>query len=265
MPSALDALFILLAGALAGITTGIMGGSGVMVVVPMLTTLLGYTSQEAIGSSLLIDVIATVVTSFFYWRHGNLELRAGIWIGAGSVAGAQLGSFFADLIPSVAMGSAFGFFLLPMGLFIAIKGFGRPPVGTPSAAPSGVNTSLSDYLRAMGLGFVMGIFSGLFGAGGGVMFLLVLVLVLHYPLHKAVGTSSFIMLLTAGSGSLGYFLHGNLSTHQMATSLIAGVMTAVTAGLGSRIAHYVSEKTLSRIIGVIFAALGVMMISLQLA
>jgi len=42
-------------------------------------------------------------------------------------------------------------------------------------------------------------------------------------------------------------------------------MTAVTAGLGSRIAHYVSEKTLSRIIGVIFAALGVMMISLQLA
>jgi len=82
---------------------GIMGGSGVMVVVPMLTLLLSFPVHTAIGTSLLIDVIATVVTSFIYCRHQHLYIKPGLWIGLGSVIGAQARSLFADMMPSVGL------------------------------------------------------------------------------------------------------------------------------------------------------------------
>jgi uncharacterized membrane protein YfcA len=95
----LEVILLLLIGTGAGVMVGIMGGSGVMVVVPMLTLLLAFPVHVAIGTSLLIDVIATVVTAAIYHRHQNVFIRPGFWIAFGSVVGALLGSRCADLIP----------------------------------------------------------------------------------------------------------------------------------------------------------------------
>ncbi len=65
-------IIILFIGAGAGILTGIMGASGVMVVVPMLTLVLSFSVHKAIGTSLLINILAAVVTSIIYYRHCHL-------------------------------------------------------------------------------------------------------------------------------------------------------------------------------------------------
>jgi uncharacterized membrane protein YfcA len=57
---------------------------------------------------------------------------------------------------------------------------------------------------------LLGINSGLFGAGGGLMFLLVLLIILKYPTRIAIGTSSLIMAMTSTSGTIGYALQGNV-------------------------------------------------------
>jgi len=54
---------------------------------------------------------------------------------------------------------------------------------------------------------------GVFGAGGGGMILIILVFIHHYPIHVAVGTSSFIMMIIAASGTAGYVLHGNIDIY----------------------------------------------------
>jgi uncharacterized membrane protein YfcA len=92
------------------------------------------------------------------------------------------------------------------------------------------------------------------------MILLILIFILHYPVHLAVGTSSFIMMITAASGTAGYILHENIDIH---AALIASVPTVLAAGLGAAIANRVGEKTLGRIIGVLLTTLGVAMIATQ--
>jgi len=88
MFSTIEIIIILLIGAGAGVFTGVMGGSGVVVVVPSLTLFLGFPVHVAIGTSLLTNVIAALVTSVIYYRHHNLYIKPGLWIAIGSVVGA---------------------------------------------------------------------------------------------------------------------------------------------------------------------------------
>lgn len=263
--SPVGVLLVLAIGTGAGVMVGIMGGSGVMVVVPMLTLLLSFPVHTAIGTSLLIDVIATVVTTTVYHRHQNVYVKPGLWIAAGSVAGALVGSRFADMIPPVGMVNLFGLLLVPTGVYLWVKGLGRPGRGIPGGDDQAGAVRLPvqtrrQQLTALGLGVFVGIMCGLFGAGGGGMILLILIFVLRYPVHLAVGTSSFIMMITATSGTAGYVLHGNIDIQ---AALIASVPTVLTAGIGAGIANRVGERTLGRIIGFVLAALGLAMIATQ--
>jgi len=101
---------------------------------------------------------------------------------------------------------------------------------------------------------------GIFGAGGGGMILLILIFVLRYPVHVAVGTSSFIMMITAASGTVGYALQENIDVY---AALIASATALLAAGLGALVANRVSERTLGRAIGAVLTALGVAMVSAQ--
>jgi len=260
----IEIIIILMIGTGAGIMVGIMGGSGVMVVVPMLTLLLSFPVHTAIGTSLLIDVIATVVTSTIYHRHQNVYIRPGLWIALGSVVGAQAGSAFADLIPAIGMSNLFGLMLIPMGVLLWIRGIRRTTGGLKGGNSENTTRlpvqTRKQQLIALGLGGFVGVMCGLFGAGGGGMILIILVFVLQYPLHLAVGTSSFIMAITAASGTAGYALHENIDIY---AALIASVPTLLAAGIGAWVANRVSERTLGRIIGAVLAALGVAMIVTQ--
>ena len=92
------------------------------------------------------------------------------------------------------------------------------------------------------------------------MFLLVLMIVLKFPTHMAIGTSSLIMAITAASGTLGYALHGNVD---FSTGIILTVAAIIGGLLSARLANKVSEKVLTRIVGAVFAALGIAMIFLH--
>jgi hypothetical protein len=262
--SVTEIVIILFIGAGAGIMVGIMGGSGVMVVVPMLTLLLSFPVHTAIGTSLLIDVIATVVTSFIYHRHKNVYIKPGLWIALGSVFGAQAGTIFADMIPPLGMSNLFGLMLIPMGILLWVRGIRRTTGGLQDNDSENTTRlpaqTRKQQLTAVGLGLFVGIMCGLFGAGGGGMILLILVFVLRYPLHLAVGTSSFIMAITAASGTAGYILHGNIDVY---AALIASVPTLLAASLGATVGNRVSERTLGRIIGAVLTTLGVVMIATQ--
>ena len=260
--SLLEIIIILLIGVGGGIMVGIMGGSGVMVVVPMLTLLLSFPVHIAIGTSLLINIVAALVTSFIYYRHHNLYLKPALWIALGSIVGAQAGSIFADMIPPIGMSNLFGLMLIPMGIVLWVRGVGRTTGGVNNNSNGNglpVETT-KGRLIAVALGLLVGIMCGLFGAGGGGMIFITLIFVLHYPIHLAVGTSSLIMAITALSGTIGYAMQGNIDIY---AALIASATTIPAAGLGALVANRVSEKTLGRIIGAVLTLLGIAMIAIQ--
>jgi len=87
------------------------------------------------------------------------------------------------------------------------------------------------------------------------MFMIALV-ILGYPLHLAVGTSTMIMTLTTASGTLGHALIGNLPIKPV----IWATLGTCLGSFGSAfVANRLSEENLGKLVAVVFGVLGVAM------
>lgn len=104
-----------------------------------------------------------------------------------------------------------------------------------------------DVLVAIAVGLIGGVASGLFGVGGGAIFVPAMVLLLGEEQHTAQGVSLAVIVLTAISGSYVNLRHNNVER----TVFAAVTPVAVIAVLGSSyVANQLSAETLQRIFGV---------------
>jgi uncharacterized membrane protein YfcA len=260
----MEYLLVLLIGCVAGIVTGLIGASGVMVVVPALAVL-GYSTSDAIGASLFIDTVASLVVAWTYYQNKHLNLKQGIWITIGSVSGAQIGSLISPSIPDVGLSSAFSVFLVITALIFWFRGARGVAPGLKSDESTQVAARQSRLLKVLRsnviasglvLGILVGIVTGLLGAGGGVMILLILVFVMQYEMHEGIGTSTLIMAFTAASGAIGHAVSSSLP---LQAAIYGAVGTVIGGRFAARFANRVNESVLSKVVGSVFAVLAVVM------
>jgi hypothetical protein len=257
---------ILTIGFVAGIVTGLIGASGVMLIVPVLV-MLGFTVFDAIGVSLFADTVASLVVSWTNYQANNLNLKQGWWIAVGSILGAQLGSYISPNIPEVGLGNSFAIFLFLSALIFWRRGKNNGSASLEDRlGENDKNNALLALLRknviisGLLLGMLVGIISGLLGAGGGVMILLILVFVMGYKVHEGIGTSTFIMAFTAASGALGHAITGNLPAK---AALFTALGTVIGGRIAAKYANKVNEAVLSKTVGSIFGFLAIMMVVVQ--
>ena len=257
MLGALLGFFILLIGALDGVIDAFIGASGGMINVPVLS-LIGVPIKAAIGTSLAVDVVGDCVVAYTYNEHKNVDVKVGLLLMIGTVFGAQIGSAVGSALPSFGLEAAYAIFLIVGGIY-----FWRKKGKVKAlAVHKGLNFS-SSKIRAIVtilIGLAVGSFVVLFGGGGGGMILMVLLFVFGFPMHKAIGTSVMVEAGSSLSGCLGYAIRGHIN-------LLYGVILMVGIIIGGRIAakyvNKVNEETFSKFVGVIFVALGVLMILLR--
>ncbi len=244
-------VLILLVGSFAGMMTGLMGASGVMAVVPGMI-LLGYNAHQAVGTSLAVDMTASLIVAWTYYNHGRVALRQGVWIAITAMLGAQIGSHLSVFVPEVSISGGFGLFLLVSSILFWKNGTGSD-LERIQGSSIAQRVKQHPLLVSVVVGLWAGIYSGLFGAGGGLLFLFALLL-LGYSLHQAVGTSTMIMALTTASGAIGHALIGNLPY-----LAFGGIATGTVLGsfASARFANQMNERFLGKAIAVIFGLLGI--------
>ncbi|MDP6048208.1 MAG: sulfite exporter TauE/SafE family protein [Candidatus Bathyarchaeota archaeon] len=255
--------FVLYLGGLglaSGLVMSLIGASAVMVIVPGITIVLNYPMHKAIGVSLLVDVIASMAVGYAYWRNGNVDLREGLWIALGAIAGAQFGAGITVEIPGTFLAIGYGVWMIGAGATIWKKGLDRTKIADRFYKYIRFKTRTWQIVLCIFLGLLIGLNSGIFGAGGGVLIMLVLMFVLDYPIHSAIGTSTVIMAITAASSTTGYMMRGNVD---VTASLIVAAGTVIGGLSGAKFVNYVSERKLSKIVGGIFMILGVVMTVLR--
>lgn len=93
-------LYSLLTGGAAGLINGLFGGGGGMIVVPMLVWLLKLPPKRAHATAILIILPLSLVSGLFYAAFGNLDLRVGIPVTLGVVAGGALGALLLSKLSS---------------------------------------------------------------------------------------------------------------------------------------------------------------------
>lgn len=257
----MEIFLVLLIGCFSGVVTGLTGASGVMVVVPLITIFFNFPIHEAIGTSLVVDVLTSLVISLTYFKNDNIALKSAGWVALSSVTMAQIGARFSDKIPERGLDSGFSFILIVLALIIWRTGIKR---NKELAVPF----NLSDYksplwrlvlsvLLAGGSGFM----TGFIGAGGGTNILLILLFVNKFPMHKALGTSILIMSFTALSGVIGHASFGNVNLMTGLTLAFSAILTGIYC---ARFTSRISEHSLSRLMSMVYLILGAVMMFVNL-
>lgn len=195
----------MITGVVVGLGQGLLGVGGAFIMVPVMVAVfdhLGWDQDIAVkiafGTSLLVIFPAAVATTAAHQRREAIWWKAAIVIGIAGAAGSLLGSTLTTrVIGGEIMKIVFGVVVI----LSSVRLLTAKPVEsheTPQESP----------LLWVSFGFLVGMFSGLLGAGGGILLVPVMVTVLKFRMHQAVATSAAVMVFTSGAGALGYFING---------------------------------------------------------
>lgn len=102
-------------------------------------------------------------------------------------------------------------------------------------------------LRLAAIGTLAGLFSGLFGVGGGVVMVPLLVLWLGYGLREATGTSLAAIVLIAGVAVVAHAGYGNVDVEK-------GLLVGLPAVGGVVVGTWLQQRLPQRAIGLAFSA-----------
>lgn len=112
-------LLLILIGLLAGLSSGLFGIGGGILIVPALIYFLGYSQEMATGTSLavLLPPVGLAAVMVFY-RAGHVDFRAAVVLAVcvllGGWAGAHLATYWSQAVMKV----FFGLFVTGVGLYI---------------------------------------------------------------------------------------------------------------------------------------------------
>ena len=197
-------LVCLIAGLGAGIGTGLAGLSAAAVISPMLISFLGVPAYQAVGISLVSDVLASAISAYTYGKNKKLDLKDGLVMMGTVLIFTLVGSYLSSLVPNQMMGS----FSIYVTFLVGVKFIIRPVMTTPEVLEE--KATRTKIIQSILCGIVIGLICGFVGAGGGMMLLLILTSVLGYELKTAVGTSVFIMTFTALTGGVSHLVIGGM-------------------------------------------------------
>src|SRR5437867_10043468 len=114
-------------------------------------------------------------------------------------------------------------------------------------------------VRLVLIGLVAGFFSALFGVGGGIIMVPLLILAARFPERRAMATSLASIGLIALVGTISYTFHGDV---QLGYALLVGLPAAVGAVAGSSLQQRVTTPTLTIGFAGLLTAIGVWLLVL---
>ncbi len=112
-----NGLMILL-GALTGLVTGLVGAGGGFIIVPILVFLAGLNMKEAVGTSLFIIAINSIIGFLGDLGHLNVDWFFLLLFTIISIVGIFFGIYLSRFINSQKLKKAFGWMVLIMGIYI---------------------------------------------------------------------------------------------------------------------------------------------------
>ena len=108
-------------------------------------------------------------------------------------------------------------------------------------------------VRLLAIGVAAGLFSALFGVGGGIIVVPLLVVVVGMAARPATGTSLAALAITAAAGAAAYALHGDVKPGAAA---IVGLPAVLGVVAGVTLQQRLATRTLTLGFALLLAAVG---------
>jgi uncharacterized protein len=250
-----------------GIALGLIGGGGSILTVPVLVYLFGINPVLATAYSLFIVGATSLVGIFPKYRDGMVNLKTATIFGIPSIIAVYATrKWIVPAIPDEIL--RVGQFtlskpLMLMLLFAVLMTFAAITMIHEKKEEHEETEAVQKFNYPLIIleGLVVGVLTGLVGAGGGFLIIPALVLFSRLPMKQAVGTS---LLIIAMKSLLGFL--GDLSHYDMDWKLLL-IVTGLAIGglfLGNRFSRQVNEKTLKKAFGWFVLLMGLYIIVKEL-
>lgn len=250
----INLILLPLLGFIIGLFVTTIGGGGGVFYVPVLALLFNVPTQLAVATSLASVLPTTAMGAISHHRLGNVDIRTGLILGIGGIAGTFIGAYIATMLPSIILRKIFGVFLLILTIPMVINAIKRHK---KSGEDTKKHSRLTGPKRAIGslFGVLSGILAGLFGISGTPPVTAGLY-ILGLPAMVVVGTSIFVLIFNSISGVTGYFLLGQFDPMLI---VLLGGGGAVGAFVAPKLLKRINEKTLEKIYAPLLVTLNVIL------
>jgi uncharacterized membrane protein YfcA len=255
-----------IASVLIGLSLGLIGGGGSILTVPVLVYLFKVEPVTATSYSLFIVGSTSLAGALPKYRQGLLDLKTAFIFGVPSIIAVFATRKF--LVPSIPQ-KVFTIgdlvitkpilLMLLFAVLMITASFSM--IKTNKQQPAELPVQYYNYPMITLEGVVVGVLTGLVGAGGGFLIIPALVLFCKLPMKKAVGTS---LLIIAAKSLIGFT--GDLSNYAMDWNLLLSVTAAAVAGIfiGNRLSNKISGDKLKKAFGWFVLAMGIYIIIKEL-
>ncbi len=264
--------YLVVMGFLIGIMGGFFGVGGSFIAGPALRAV-GLDWNVAVGTDLAHIVGKSVVAAKRHRALGNVDLRLGLIMALGTIAGAECGAQLIELLKRAGnVNSVVSY--VSIVIYVSISSFmiweswktlrlqkTRRAAGKTSktgakhdessfvhvtdaiqrfqlkpmiALPASGVKGISLWIILL-VSFIGGLFSGFLGGGAGYIRMPMLVYVLGIPTHLAVGTDLFEIIISASYGTFSHAIKGNVD---IMIALVMNTGAAIGAQIGAISTQY---------------------------
>jgi len=260
-------IFGYIASIFIGVSLGLIGGGGSILTVPVLVYLLGIDAFLATEYSLFIVGVSSLVGSASYFKKGLVNFRIAFVFGIPSIISIFLTrNYLLPMIPDEVF--AIGNFIITKNILLLLIFAALMIVASykmiqknAELQPEITLSQKNETLLVAGEGSVVGVLTGLVGAGGGFMIIPALVNLLKAPMKVAIGTS---LIIISFNSLIGFFT--SISHIRIEWNLLGKISAIAIVGIiiGSQLSKKIDGKKLKPAFGWFILAMGIYIIIKEL-
>jgi uncharacterized membrane protein YfcA len=253
-----------LASLVIGMSLGLIGSGGSILTLPVLVYLFRVSPVMATAYSLFIVGSTSLVGAWPKYKHGLINMKTALIFGVPSIVAVfATRKYIVPLIPEDLF--SIGSLLITKDVLVMLL-FAVLMVGASvsmirnnkrNAAEWGEDVRKYNIPAILFEGIVVGVVTGLVGAGGGFLIIPALVLLSRLPMKQAIGTS---LLIIAAKSLIGFT--GDITNYQMDWRLLITVTLLAITGIfiGNWLSQKVSSRNLEKGFGWFVLVMGIYII-----
>ena len=265
-------ILLMVIGLAAGTLGSLVGLGGGIIIVPALIYFGTYTTflpeispQIAVGTSLVVIIFTGLSSTVTYVKYKTVDYKSGFIFLIGSGPAGIIGALINKFLDMQLFSIYFGMFMMFVSIVLIFKEKLKPiekkrmtGIIRTYKNEDGIETTYG-YHPVLGIivAFIVGLFSGLFGIGGGSLMVPAMIILFLFPPHVAVATSMFMIFLSSIVSSIAHISMGNVDW-LFALALIPGAW--IGGRFGAKINTKLTSNTVVHLLRAILIIIGIRLI-----
>ncbi|MGG3987895.1 sulfite exporter TauE/SafE family protein [Bacillus smithii] len=245
-------IVIFLIGFIGSFISGMVGIGGAIINYPMLLYLpplfglAAFSPHEVSGISAVQVFFATIGGVWAYRKGGYLNKSLILYMGISILIGSFTGGFGSKLMSEGSINVVYGILaaLAAMMMFVPKKGIDGIPLD---------QVTFNKWLAAV-LALVVGIGSGIVGAGGAFLLVPIMLVVLKIPTRMTIASSLAITFISSIGSTFGKITTGQV---ELIPSIMMVIASLIASPLGAKVGKKMNTKVLQVILAILILATAV--------